>query len=1467
MYRLSRIFVSDITAGGNLLRDGFVPVFREDGQADHGVLFAANGTCKTTLLSFILSVFCPGRQRFVQHLQSGGDKTLEQYLIPGRPALVLLDLATVMQPTLFEAEPVDHLVLGQLLYRHRSMPDKTERTFFIAQSADFFNTLRETWNELLGQDKPYRAVRDFMLPQIQQTTSQKEWADKLEQLGLDPWLIDRQVDFARTEGGIKDAFKFRSEADFLSFFLGCVTDLEAALTLRGRIDQDLRKMQDRPRKLAQLSAVRSLKERIIDFDAIAAAWRKAGRAIETWQRKLGEATHLLQTADQTAEDAARTLAPALDEARTRHQAATAGLETVQSNILAVEHGKMAREIADQEEELRLAQEQIEQVKAEDLAIKAADFMADIRANQAMAATKKEALSQKGAEIAPMQRKVGGLAAQYHVRLDEDRHQVEATIENLKKEQGDVDARQEKVMQHRKDVLVRQESLDREIGRLTARIQEADARRSALSMEPGEDPAAAQQRLAAATKAIDGRITRVRGEMGALDEAVRVENNRWRKLQEELSHTAAELVRAKEQAAAEADACARLKADPQLVRVAGTQQIEVTSAELVSRLDDALARTRTRLTEMTRNSLKLEQRLEELARTDTLAADDQTQRLIAHYHEKGVAAGDLKSYPEYLANLYEKPEQIAVFIEGDPARFTGIMAATQTVVETVGTLPVPSWLCRPVVISTPCAPKDVTPAVQTVIRPASPEVYSKSHMAEIKARHQAELEGVNQSIEEAEALLREMEKSSRLLHTYQEKFPDRAAVAALSERAGMLETTGNRLAMDIEDAEAKTESLRLRKSDLETQYRRLGDDAARLLQRLDQVDLWLETYAALGDWQEDAEQKQIERTGLEKSIRSDADTLAALKEDGYRIKGDIQEQKIRLKGLDERAGDVLRPQAVELTPAEQDAALSMDLNTLRRLHEAAREDLRQMTHALGIDLLRKELETLEEKIAQRESRFEAFRRENPFDERVAGEWTVHSQTQREERQQVLFRQKGELTASSIRLDTEIGHQKKEIAKIEAALSDRKARGLHPDLTEDVLAEQDPDGLLHRLRGEQRKLSATRESLARRCDDLETKQARIEKWHQEIRLGLAENQTFEAVWDEASPRHPWPDLLADSGQETHMTAIETMRQDLQEMAAREKEDRKAVDAAQRRMRSAFDRFQVDLQSDAYRSDLPAVVDELRSHDAESLGAQAQDLIKRCEDIARNFETDLEITQRFMDSLVEMLLQHGREYHQKLQAAAQEVLPDEVFVYGGKPILKAGTRLDFAKHQDAFRQSIENWLYELMQQGRLPEVNPRMGNCLGTELLYQLLGASSGRQVFGIRLLKCDDTGSNYEPVGKDLGSGGEALTIAVLLYALLISMRKKRRGPSDDRIPAFLVLDNPLGVCNRSDFLDAQLKVARGMGLQCVYLTGINDRESLDLFELRVAIRKGEKKVEIDGCLYDCLEVTELNVERQHGPRAA
>jgi hypothetical protein len=741
------------------------------------------------------------------------------------------------------------------------------------------------------------------------------------------------------------------------------------------------------------------------------------------------------------------------------------------------------------------------------------------------------------------------------------------------------------------------------------------------------------------------------------------------------------------------------------------------------------------------------------------------------------------------------------------------------------------------------------------------------MTDTKAQLHKELEILSQIIAREVADFRKMERSSHNLHSYRETYPDRTAVDFQTNRVRQLESDVSALALKISEAEDLMKSLRERKSEQERLCRSLTVNLTRQTEWLHQVEKWLDLYMELETWQQEHEKMLSLKAELDKSIASDSETLRKIREDIGRIMGDIRVQETQLKGLDERACEVPYPQGDPLFLTDLEAALAMNLQSLKSLYESAREDQRQMTSTLGIDILQKETTDLELTLARQEALFEAFRRDHPYDENLADSWTSRNPSEREDRKETLDANIQKLRESMIRLESDINYQRKDIEKLEDKLSAIAKNGIIPDVAENDLNSQDPDILLERLQNEEARHAHNHARLVEHYRNLVKKLKALEGWHNNIQLGLAETRIFPSVWDSKSPRLQYPDLLNAATDEEQISTVQSLREIVKEMISSEREDQSAVEGSRRKMSSAFERLQVDLRSDAYKQHLPAVIDELRRHDAESLGSQGRELVQRCEEIARNIESDLEISQRIVDNLVDMLLQRSREYHQKLQTASQITLPEDVFIYGGNPILRAGIRLDFSKHWDVFRQSVENWLYELMQQNRLPEVNPRAGNCLGSELLYQLLGASSGKKEFNIRLLKCDDTGGNYEPVGKDLGSGGEALTTAVLLYSLLISMRKKRRNQSDNRIPAFLILDNPLGVCNRSDFLDAQLKVARAMGIQCVYLTGINDRESLDLFELRVAIRKADKKLEIDGITYDCLEITELNVEKRHGSNVA
>jgi hypothetical protein len=85
-----------------------------------------------------------------------------------------------------------------------------------------------------------------------------------------------------------------------------------------------------------------------------------------------------------------------------------------------------------------------------------------------------------------------------------------------------------------------------------------------------------------------------------------------------------------------------------------------------------------------------------------------------------------------------------------------------------------------------------------------------------------------------------------------------------------------------------------------------------------------------------------------------------------------------------------------------------------------------------------------------------------------------------------------------------------------------------------------------------------------------------------------------------------------------------------------------------------------------------------------------------------------------------------------------------------------------------------------------------------------------------------------------SGGEQLTSAILLYCTLAQVRARARGASR-KGTSTLILDNPIGRASRARFLELQREVARTMGVQLVYTTGVNDYDALRALPKIVRLR--------------------------------
>jgi hypothetical protein len=89
--------------------------------------------------------------------------------------------------------------------------------------------------------------------------------------------------------------------------------------------------------------------------------------------------------------------------------------------------------------------------------------------------------------------------------------------------------------------------------------------------------------------------------------------------------------------------------------------------------------------------------------------------------------------------------------------------------------------------------------------------------------------------------------------------------------------------------------------------------------------------------------------------------------------------------------------------------------------------------------------------------------------------------------------------------------------------------------------------------------------------------------------------------------------------------------------------------------------------------------------------------------------------------------------------------------------------------------------------------------------------------------------------DVFSGGQLLTAAIALYCTMAALRANDRGQARLRHAGTLFLDNPIGRANATYLLELQRAVARALGVQLIYTTGLFDTTALAEFPLVIRLR--------------------------------
>ena len=113
-------------------------------------------------------------------------------------------------------------------------------------------------------------------------------------------------------------------------------------------------------------------------------------------------------------------------------------------------------------------------------------------------------------------------------------------------------------------------------------------------------------------------------------------------------------------------------------------------------------------------------------------------------------------------------------------------------------------------------------------------------------------------------------------------------------------------------------------------------------------------------------------------------------------------------------------------------------------------------------------------------------------------------------------------------------------------------------------------------------------------------------------------------------------------------------------------------------------------------------------------------------------------------------------------------------------------------------------------------------------------------------------------RDVFSGGQRLTAAIVLYCTMAALRAHQRGHGRRPHAGVLFLDNPIGRASAGYLLELQFGVARALGVQLVYTTGLFDAGALSAFPLIIRLRNdadlraGRKYLSVDAQIATALE---------------
>lgn len=1392
----------------------------------HHVIHAANGVGKTTILALLFGTFEPDRRKFLR-TEINRQHKIEHYFLPNRLGTVALELIKEGS-----GRSQERHVIGQVFWlTPPSKGDEGEagqRRFFAYACTEDELSLDTLPFRGLSGGTTLRTLEDFTRwareMRIQypgnffSTDGPAAWRKHMvSELGLDLRVLDVQRRFCAAEGGIGAVFlDFRNEQEFLEKIFSFMISAETAESVIQALTSGLAKIRDLPRRRDQLKALTQLADAFAPFAVAAQELETAEAAHAADLKRLGSLYARVRTQIATLKGELRAVEAELSDA-VRDLESAAQLEAMlEGEMLFLEKEAAERRIEDAKAALEAAKRARESARRHLRAARVASLIRRLAAAERTRDELQAELERIERDLAPDRQRLERAGAALHTHLDHLAQ--EADRDALAREEAAAGARDRAEQDDMAGRLAsqRQYALEAEIRVLNTRVAAHTQERKRLeklgALLPAEVPANA--------------IERLRVEIAAQEDSFATIDLK----DEELQSEATQLEGVRSAAQVEVKAAERESARlATAIRIGRELETRVLSNEWLPIVLAAEAKDPYRPD--LSNRVRAAHAAQEEVHRSLVNERDKLAAELAFLDAEGVSsvpqdvaevARVLKEtgFPEaqpaehYLAAFKGNAEEAMALVCRDPAAFTGVFVAKADGAK-LSAIAIESRLKLkgPVLVSqATLEPSEVSSqsASSVVFRPFSAARFNKEAAAAEKAEivsalaeKETQVAASRGRLQGAQALIEDV----RQLHdAYAQRRPDELENARDEEdrkrlsAAGRLQSAGER----IEQIEPERRELRARRSQLDQrieELRRHRQDVQQFATHYADIE------ASIGRIPQAAAERDRKETDASMAWAAAATAREVAAEH------DAKAVELRTKASgwrnDKRRFPHTDGNHTELAGTlddfvEQYQTAERLLISKRDAQVAQVTDLLQRAKAEVISLTQEREETAD---GVSPVELESFGFIADL-ERAISEAELESQRCHD----VVIGAEGSVNVA----------EAKSGPVVRAINEAKEKRGVLPiSVGEFVGATVESCEAAREVR--QRRRSAAEQDIR----TLSASRLRLDARRTDITSALQLMQGLVKRAEDHLPEHyraELPDLSVD---------LETIEVELGQLIGRLAEVTAQVTRLRQSSDDRFEEVRSVYTAEAFRQLEPQVAENLRSYSARTAGADRQMLQSRLAERKGVVEGEIENQRRDQNACLEQLRQHVVHADDLLRRAMRcSKIPENIPNYGGERILRIKRTLRDVS-SDIIHHQLSVWLDEQAVTGRIPQH--------GALLAAELLNCVHGGRSLDIELLKPKrDAIQPYMRVDRMGLSGGEGVTVAMMLYAVIQKMAMDERAAEKTAASGgFLLLDNTYGMSNMIEHVVLQMTMADLLGIQLFVTTCSEDKHVVNMFPTITRLVQGER----------------------------